>query len=107
MLSDAVSIVNNPVVYSAFKVFALETSNQFLVKFIDRIHKEYMAISNSSLPYVADSVSRFFSLKPTVYKVASYCRSLGQSFGLYSMIGQLSKKEEAAGKIRVFAMVDG
>jgi hypothetical protein len=96
-------MVNNPIVFSAFIAFAEETSNQFLVKFIHRIHKEYITLSTSPKPYISGSIKHMFSLKPTIYKLSTYL----QKDVLYTILGQLVKKDEAAGKVRVFAMVDG
>jgi len=105
-LTDAVSLVSNPAVYDSFKKYAELTSNHFMVKMIDGIYLEYQNLSAHPLSYIRDSLDTVFSRKASWYKAKLFADDRGINFNL-NVIGQLAEKEEAAGKVRVFAIVDG
>jgi len=96
LVCDALLIYNNPKLYSHFKRYALAT-NSSLLEIMDRINNCFKWITkiedaNTELSVFHTFILRTFSM---VKDSASFT------------MGKLSLKEEAAGKMRVFAIVDG
>jgi hypothetical protein len=77
-----------------------------MVKMIDRIIAAHTELSVHPLPFIRESLSNIFVRKASVIKAMEFAKSSGIPFD-GNILGQLAKKLEAAGKIRVFAIVDG
>jgi hypothetical protein len=88
---DAIAIGNNEILYSHFRKYCLAT-NSSLINTIDKIN----LCSKFDKKLSSEQLSTFF------YRTFSNCK---QDINL--SLGQLSSKEEAAGKLRIFAIVDG
>jgi hypothetical protein len=77
-----------------------------MVKMIDGIVAAHTELSVHPLPFIRDSLSNIFVRKASIIKALDFARDAGIPFD-GNILGQLSKKLEAAGKVRVFAIVDG
>lgn len=96
LVVDALLIYNNPSLYSAFKEYSLATKSS-LIEILDRI--------NGCFKWI-------YSRDCEVTKISAFNAFLRRVFPLIKdsasfTMGKLSLKEEAAGKMRVFAIVDG
>jgi hypothetical protein len=97
LVVDALLIYNNPILYSHFRDYC-EATNSTIIKLIDSIGKCFQWQHhnwNGKVDITPTFIGWLVKTFPLIKNNASFT------------LGKLSTKEEAAGKMRVFAIVDG